>query len=414
MDILQTLQQKREVSKIRRHPLSSFTVNERYSYLFGLATLAQGNIKTLKELEQPYQKIMDLLDIPSGYGKETIVDINNHFDKCFDQMFHFLSKDKRIAQCFIIDLLKLKQYTSWGRDYCDEVIKQYCFVLKIHEMMVQFMEAFIKESYNGNSERAHYLNNELKSNGMKLDYDLLNYMNPHFYAKHRYESLNLDKGSTFRIENDTIVEGDIYVTNGSKLYITNADLQLKGSLIIRGGRVVICNSNINSMDKGMKKNYLIYAEKIHELRIEDSRINGNHNCSAVFQDIGNLVLVNTVIENCMGDYAVVFSGQNIDIHDSQFYHCANGAICIRERANVDLLNCYFEDCMAEHGAAMYLATLGTVHIRECRFFRCVAKYLGGAVYFQYKRYGQQVLGCEMKECEPAQNAVFNAYELVTR
>ena len=285
MDILQTLQQKREVSKIRRHPLSSFTTNERYSYLFGLATMAQGNIKTLRELERPFQKIMELLDLPASYGEETIVDINNHFDACFDQLFHLLNKEKRIAQCFIIDLIKLEQYSNWGKDYCHDVIQQYCYMLKMNDTMVHFLEEFIKESYKGNSERAHFLSNELKSNGMKIDYDLLSYMNPDFYEKHRYASLQLDNGGTYRIENDTIIEGDIYIANGTKLYIKNADLQIKGSIIVREGRLEIQDANINSLEKGMRKSYLIYAEKLHQLRIERTRINGNHNCSGIFQDI---------------------------------------------------------------------------------------------------------------------------------
>jgi hypothetical protein len=89
-----------------------------------------------------------------------------------------------------------------------------------------------------------------------------------------------------------------------------------------------------------------------------------------------------------------------------------GGIIIARRAEVELLRCLFTNCRAEHGGAFHSATTEAVHIRECTFKECYAQFIGAAVYFEFKRYGQDVVGCVFEDMEPKNDVTFNVYKRI--
>lgn len=410
MDILETLQQKREVKRMSGHPLTYLSLNERYTYCFGLAVMAQGNIKTIEELAEPFHRIAGRLSISSDVCDEMIIDINNHFDVSMDSLIHLLSTERRISHCFLIDLITLRNYSSWGRWYCDEVIKQFCLILKISSSTKKFFENFIKAASDSDRERENALYRQFVFNDDTVDFDLVTYMDPGFSKKDHFIEMNLSHGGVVRIENETVVDGDIRVSGGTRLVIKNASLRLGGSIIINQGRVRIEGTEIVATGEKRVTRPLIDVSRVHFLTISDTRIDGSSLCPVIHQNSGSLRLIRCELMNSEGDCCIMLRGTELTMDNCQVRNCSRGGVKVLDRASADIQKCGFSECHAEHGGAIHISSMARVHIRECHFTDCTADFLGPAIYFKYKRYGQQVFGCTYTDSEPVQSHTFNAYE----
>lgn len=411
MDLLETLQQKREVNRRRMHPLYSLSLNERYIYCFGLAILAKGNIKTIKELSQPFAQICSMLDISKASAEEMIVDINNHFEPTLDRLIQLLSIEQRMYSCFLIDMLKLKMKSEWGSWYCEEVIRQFCYILKLPDETAHFFEEFLLEAAFGDSNRAHQLVKEYEQAGHTIDYELLCYMNQEYQKQDKYQNMLLDKGGRVRIECPTRVEQDIVVKNGTKLYISNTRVEIGGRLIIEDGQVEICNATLEAVGKKREMHSLLLVRQVHSLKLKEVTINCNKLCYGIWQEEGTLILDQAVVCQSVGEYGVLFDGECLFCTNSTFHDCLHGGIHIRQNADVDIIKTHFINCSAEHGGAIHSSTKGRAVIRECYFRQCTARYLGADVYFKYKRYGQVVQECYFEDEEPDKNHLFNVYNM---
>lgn len=407
MDLLETLQQKREVNRRRMHPLYSLSLNERYIYCFGLAILAKGNIKTIKELEQPFTQLCSMLNISKSSAEEMIMDINNHFDPTLDRLIQLLSIEQRMYSCFLIDMLKLKMKSEWGSWYCEEVIQQFCYILKLPVETRHFFEDFLLEAPAGDSPKAHQLVKEYEQAGHTIDYELLCYMNAEYRKQSRYQKLLLEQGGRIRIECPTRVEQDIVVRNGTKLYISNTRVEIGGRLIIEDGQVEISNATLEAVGEKRENKSLLLVQQVHQLKLKEVTINCNHLCYGIWQEEGTLVLDRAVVCQSVGEYGVLFDGERLVCKHSSFNDCLNGGIHIRYNADLDIYQTHFDNCRAEHGGAIHSSTKGKVTIRECYFRQCAAKYLGADVYFKYKRYGQMVQECYFQDEKPDKNHLFN-------
>ena len=199
MDILRTLQQKREVHRGQQHPLSSLSLNDRYLYGFGLAILAKGNIKTMEELAVPFETICEALLIPKDTVQEYANEVQQQFDEMLDRLIAFLMVEKKRRFCFLIDLIKLKEYANLGHYYCEEVISYFLSILKLEPEYKCFFIRFLQMAEQGNGDAAHQLVAELEKNYDKIGVELLQYMNPLYVETEEYEELYLTDGGIFRM-----------------------------------------------------------------------------------------------------------------------------------------------------------------------------------------------------------------------
>ncbi|MCR4716804.1 MAG: hypothetical protein K5656_06455 [Lachnospiraceae bacterium] len=412
MDILETLKQKREVHRKAIHPLASFSLNEKYTYCFGLAILAKGNMKIINELNAPFKKVCLSMGIEPQVSEEMIVDINNHFDQSFDYLIQVLSIDNRISLCFMIDLLKLSEFADWGAWYADEIIKQFTYLLKMSDNTMAFLNSFMKESKQGDSANAHGLVERYRASGNDIDYELLYYMNENYRETRKFDDLILDTGGVYRIESPTTVSGDIIVTNGSMLYISNTNLKIGGQIRVNSGRIDFQNSLIEAVGSPRAMDYLIELEKMHQVSISECTFDLHHMCAGIRQRDGRLRIEKSYFYRSQGGRMIAFSGRFIECIDSEFEECLDGGLIIARRAEVEILRCNFTNCRAEHGGAFHSATTESVHIRECNFKDCYAQFIGAAVYFEFKRYGQDVVGCSFEGMEPKKDETFNVYRRI--
>lgn len=403
MDILKTLQQKREVNRGQQHPLSSLSLNDRYLYCFGLAILAKGNIKTMEELAIPFETICEALSIPKDTVQEYANEVQQQFDEMLDRLIAFLMVEKKRRFCFFIDLLKLKEYANLGHYYCEEVISYFLSILKLEPEYKHFFIRFLQMTEQGNNEAAHQLVAELEKNYEKVGVELLQYMNPLYVETEEYEELHLTDGGIFRMECPVTVHGDIRVENGSRLYIKNAHLTLGGTLYVNNAIVKIHNSTVETTENRAGA-YLFRLSNVHQFEVLKSRFLLHQQLGGICQDSGQLRICDSEIMEAKEQAALQFSGEQILLKNVRFTDCQSGGIKLLQKAAAFIEDCRFTDCFCEQGGAIYGASSAPVTITGCEFERCRAKYLGDAIYFTYKRYGQEVSDCYFDETE---RALFN-------
>ena len=87
--------------------------------------------------------------------------------------------------------------------------------------------------------------------------------------------------------------------------------------------------------------------------------------------------------------------------------CVNSGVRIKDEGKLIVDDCEFVNCIAEHGGAIYTNSLSDSIITNCRFDNCQGKYLGGAIYFEYEKFGQEIYRCEYNNCTPEDSIVFN-------
>ena len=136
----------------------------------------------------------------------------------------------------------------------------------------------------------------------------------------------------------------------------------------------------------------------------------NGKCGFLRQKKGRLLIEEGEFTRSAGCRMIDFSGRFIRVLRSSFSEGGAGFIAVSGLSQVLVENCDFIHAEAEYGGAFYSDSIDNVIIRESAFRFCRAKYLGGAVYFKYRKLGQVIKDCLCGNCEPEENAMFNVYE----
>ena len=232
-------------------------------------------------------------------------------------------------------------------------------------------------------------------------------MFPGFETRKRIENLTLTKGERVNVDYPAEFFGKIEIKNGSSLSIEHTSVVFHSWLHVNGGRISMKDSKILIEDCAEKS--FINIEETTLCDIENSEIDCKGKTGFLCQKQGNLQIIHTIIEDTAGQSAVVFLGNHIYIEGTSFLHCQSGAIQNDAKIGMDLKKCQFSYCNNEHGGAVYSQSISDSRIEQCSFYHCIAKYLGGAVYFQNRKYGQWVKNCKIEECAPKDSCIFNEY-----
>ena len=125
---------------------------------------------------------------------------------------------------------------------------------------------------------------------------------------------------------------------------------------------------------------------------------------------GCLTINNVSILNTDLAPAIRFTGDSLIMNGTTLADCLAGGVRVKETGRLVVDDCDFYHCEEEHGGAIYSDSLSDSRITNSRFTNCVGRYLGGAVYFEYEKYGQKIYRCEYDHCLPEDSIVFNACE----
>ena len=232
-------------------------------------------------------------------------------------------------------------------------------------------------------------------------------MYPSIVLKDSYGSMVIDAGEKLILDKPTSIQGTIQVKNGGILIIQGAAISLKGRIIVDGGRLDVRKSRIQI--KEIMDGFALDIVNSAVISIEDTRIIGNYLCGLIKQEGGHLIIRSSQLKCAGKERGILFRGKSISLLRVTMEDCQQGAVANSGNSRLLAKECQFMACMAEHGGAIHSDSTEDVRINQCVFKHCKADFLGGAVYFSYKKYGQFVTDCILEDCEPEGNILYNTF-----
>lgn len=403
---LDFLKEKKNEIQMGIHPLVGESDEFKYLYCFGLATSFCQNEQLYKEVRFIFEMLVDLLGLHENYKTRILEDVEKDFDYRIYQIFEAMdTKEKRY--CFLIDLIRMEFMTLWGQEYIQKVMEVYMEVYGIKKEEKEFLQKFWECAQRHELEKAISLYNEFKSNGNYISFKLLTYMYPSIVLKDSYDSIVIDAGEKLILDKPTTIKGTIHVKNGGILIIQGAAISLQGRVKVDGGRLEIRKSRIQV--KEVSGSYAIDIVNSAVISIEHTRIIGNYLCGLIKQEGGHLIIRNSQLKCTGKERGISFLGKSISLLRVTMEDCQKGAVSNGGNSRLLAKECQFVECVAEHGGAVHSDSTEDVRINQCVFKHCQADFLGGAVYFSYKKYGQFVTDCILEDCEPEGNILYNTF-----
>ncbi len=407
MDILDYLKKRQSELEVISHPIAGKDENFKYLYCFGLGVMALGHMKAITELQTYFESVLDSIYISKKNREQLIADINNYFEF---RMNEFLKKivKKDDQYCFMADLYKLYQMSLWSEEYCKGVMENYIKIFRFSEAEKEFFEKFNEANRKEDVAAAVKAYKKFKENGYDIRYQTLVYFFPEFSLEESYGDITVEAGQTLMLDKPTTIQGNIIVERGGSLLIYGAYVRMKGYIWTNGGRVQLRGARIK-VEK-CDRDYWLNLSETAVVQVESSFIDCENQCGFLTQNSGRLIILSSEIRNTSGKRAVRFEGLSLVMRDSECSGNKDGAIELFSSAKMIMNQCRFYDAQAEYGAAIYSESIGNVKIQDCEFFECHAKYLGAAIYFKYKKYGQYVKNAVCSDCTPQDSQIFNVYD----
>lgn len=386
------------------HPFAYKDNMFKYSYCFGLGVLAYGTVKSMTELLGKFNEIVSSIKLPSAYANRIVSDINDNFDYKINDVFVALdTKEKQYT--FAADLLKLSNRALWSEEYAQKICNHYFGFFKFSneekEFFLQYNEAALKKDVG----KAVFLYRKFIQAGYSISYQLLQYICQDILIEETYENLILNTGEKFIIDKPSKIQGQVAVTNGAILIIKNCDIRINGSIMVDGGRIVIDTVKLTVED--CNRDTLLQVSNTARVELNNVELDCNFKCGAIWQEKGSLAINNSIFSNTDLAPAVRFTGNTVVMNGTTLADCLGSGVRIKDEGKLVVDDCDFFHCIAEHGGAIYSNSLSDTVITNSRFNNCQGKYLGGAIYFAYEKFGQEVYRCEYTNCTPEDSIVFN-------
>lgn len=407
MDILEYLKKRQSELEYKSHPMSDKDEGFKYLYCYGLGVMAVGNLKAVTELQPSFEAVLDGIYISQKSRNQIIIDINNYFDFRIAEFFKRINS-KEAQYCFMADIYKLYRLALWSQDYCSGILGNYLKVFRFSDAECAFFEKFNQAAQEKNVNAAVTYYKEFKNAGYDISYQVLVYFFPGFELEEHYKDINIKSGQTIIFDKPVTVEGDITIERGGSLLIDGAFASIKGSIRTVGGRVRLNGARIKA--EGDSRSFLMDFKETAVVNIENSYIDCGKVCGFLKQEAGRLIISGSEINRTSGERAINFNGLSLIIENTEFYNNVSGAVGIYGSAKMVMNQCSFYNSSADYGGAVYSESIGNVKIERCNFNKCMADYLGSAVYFKYQKFGQYVNGCNCNGCIPQDTGIFNVYE----
>lgn len=407
MDLIGFLREKKSELNSEEHPFAYTDSTFKYIYCFGLGVLSYGNMKAINETKVYFDLILNNIRLHQNDKNRIIIDINNNFDYKINSVFDALdTKEKQYT--FATDLFMLSGNTLWSQSYCEQVRDIYLNIFKFTHYEKDFFEQFCNKAKKKEIDNARLIYEEFMKNGYTVSYQLLKYMYPDFLLEEKFGDILLENGEQLIIDKPTKIVGNIIVKNGASLLIKSEKVKIEGSIRVDEGRIEIKKSNIQVLS--CKNMSFLEISNSALVIIEDSIIDCNFNCGLLKQQDGYLVINHSQLLHTKNEYAILFSGKHLQVNGTTMEDCLGGGIKVIEEAILNIDDCEFYNCVSQHGGGIYSDSLYEASITNTKFKNCKAKYIGGAIYFAYKKYGQDVYYCQFIDCLPEASNTFNCYK----
>ncbi len=209
----------------------------------------------------------------------------------------------------------------------------------------------------------------------------------------------LDEKKIFRIVDSCRIKEDIVLYSGMTLTIDHANVSVYGNIVLEGGNLIIKNSRIVRKTDNHRACINIKKE-FSNLQVSQCDVDCRNFGMFIRAEAGRLAINDTVINNTTRGAAIRFWGDILKVVSCRFSNCYSpedgGAIMAKSGA-VMIEDCYFSDCEAKRGGAVYAVDGSSIN--NCEFKRCNVAEYGAALYYSGVSDGK-VSGIVFSHCHP--------------
>ncbi len=395
-ELLKRLQNKKKMWVTPKHPLYFQSIE--YKIIYGAGVFMHAglhkNVNTLNnfELDRLLSKGFDFTE----REKAMVVRMARDEKKIVDAIIRII-KSPVEKELFLMDLMSVSMGSDIMSDEEKQSIHLFSELLSIEQEKVKLLEQFVISAFLRDKIKAMKTIENMNQTKMAVTMAELKYYMTDLDYVIKAESKTFDKENNLQLIDNCIIEEDIVVKQGQTLMITNAVVEMQGSIIVDGGIVKIQGSRLIKASKNQEP--LIRVKSYSELDIVDAEFLCKNCCSAIYQENGQLFLKDAFIKETLGG-GVVFKGRKIQIDNVSFEDCFcnknGGGIRLRNGIG-QIKNCHFYDCQAKCGGGIY-GRVG-VKILNCDFHFCKAVEYGGSIFFEGE-IGEHILNCNSVQCYP--------------
>lgn len=396
-DILTKLNNKKKMWLTPRHPL--YFESQRFKEIYGAAVFMHAGlnktINTLNNLELERLLIKgfgmtgkEMADVikSSQQGKRTIDEVISILD-------HSVKKN-----LFIMDLYSVSMRSSELSEEEKQSIDIFTELLNVSSMEQKKLREFVKAAFFGDKEQCIKIYKEMHNFKIELTMFELKYYMPELHYIAEIDNRIMKKGDSLRIVDSCNIKEDIILPIGTTLHISNANVNLYGTIIVDGGFLRISNSRL--INKSKENSSLVVVKSFSEVEFIDSVFDCRNMGTVIAQNNGKLFIENCSFFNTSKGSAIKFWGNKVNIIKSQFQNCfsiKDGAAVLIKNGSGVVKECTFEDCEAKNGGAV--CTADGIMFIESGFRRCRALKHGSGIFYKGE-VKSNVRDCQFKDCYP--------------
>lgn len=395
-DLLKRLQNKKKMWVTSKHPLYFQSIEYKIIYsaaIFMHAGLHK-NVNALNNFE--LERLLSKGFVLSAREKTMIIRMAQEEKKIVESVIRIL-KTPLERELFLMDLLSV----SMGSDVMSieerESIDLFAEMLSVSEYKKRLLEQFVSYAFFHDKARAVKTVSAMERAGIALSMsELKYYMTDLDYVK-KAENTMFDGEGVLQLVDRCAIKEDLVVKQGQTLLISNAQIEMYGTILLDGGIVKIQGSQF--VKKSKNCNPMIQVKNYSELDIVDSAFFCKNQCSAICQENGQLFFKDSKIKEALGG-AVVFHGRKIQMDHVIFEYCfsnGNGGAIYLGNGVGQIKNCEFNDCQAKRGGGIYGKS--GIKIINCKFNFCKAVEYGGSIFYDGE-IEDNVVECNSIQCYP--------------
>lgn len=398
-DILTKFNEKKRLWMTPKH--SFYLRSSRFKEYYGAALFLQAqrtkNCSVLNntELERILQVGLGL----SGSQMTRVIQLAGEESKVLDQVSDLIvtEHDKIL---FMLDLLSVS-YTDGGWDQdAQEWIDLWERILGIYKNWSQLLRDYIgsvrqeeQEQSKQWAEQIYRLEADLSESELK------------FYSMPLGKEIictqgQLEQEREVHLVDRSEIHEDLVLRSGMRLVIDHAEVRIYGNIALEGGELLIEKSKIIRKSNRHRACINIHTQG-GKLTVRDSAADCRNLGMFIRAEDGTVEMTDTKIYQTTRGAAIRFWGEQIRVERCRFSECYSpedgGALMLRGGTG-EIKNCYFRDCEANRGGAVY--SVPGISIHHCHFEDCCVSEYGAAVFYN-GMIGNAVHHLEYADCHPS-------------
>ncbi len=395
-DLLKRLQNKKKMWVTPKHPLYFQSIEYKIIYSAGVFMHAglHKSVNALNNFE--LERLLSKGFVLDAKEKTMIIRMSQDEKRIVDSIVRIL-KTPLEKELFLMDLISVSMGADTMSEEERESIHLFAELLSVSEYKKRLLEQFIVYAFLHDKIRAMKTVDAMERAGMAVTMAELNYyMTDLDYVKEAVNKM-FDENNIMHLIDQCVITEDLVVKQGQTLLISNAQIEMHGTILLDGGIIRIQGSRFVKQSKNC--NPMIQVKNYSEVDIVDSEFLCKNQCSALCQENGQLFIKDSKIKGSLGG-AISFNGRKIQMDHVVFEDCfsnGNGGAIYLGNGIGQVKNCEFYDCQGKRGGAIYGRS--GIKIINCKFHFCKAVEYGGSIFYEGE-IGENILQCESVQCYP--------------